>query len=173
LVEIELFLSSEKTTNLLEEEFKLPLAQHRGFDAEGAALEATPLRDQLIEHLQALLSRHLIRQVAAQQIKNAIGAELLQFLLHLLALIRQLPEPLKQLQPFSKQPSSRLVTTAFLVLPGCISAGQCRKQGQIGFAITTKRWSLGRLQCLAGQLEGLMGSVGFPQQDQTGHFAGG
>ena len=173
MVEIELFLSSEKTTNLLEEEFKLPLAQHRGFDAEGAALEATPLRDQLIEHLQALLSRHFIRQVAAQQIKNAIGAELLQLLLHLLPLIRQLAKPLKQLKTFSEQPSSRLVTTAFLVLPGCVTASQCRQKGQIGFAITTERWSLGRLQGLAGQLEGLMGSVGLPQQDQARHFAGG
>lgn len=142
LVKIKLLLHGEEAANLLEEQFELALTQALSIDGPTTSLKATPLAHQLIQHLQALLARALLSQIATEQIKDAVGREREQLLLDRLPLIGQFAHPLKQLQALHQQSGRGLVTTGLLVLPRCIAARQCSEEGEIGFTIAAEGRSL-------------------------------
>ena len=57
-----------------------------------------------------------------------------------------------------------------LLVEGCITAGQGRQQGEIGFATAAESRGLGRLQGLTHEMKGLEGRIRLPEQNQPGHL---
>ena len=135
-------MNGEEAANLLKEQLKFTLAKAVTVVVQCCAFKPPPLIHQFIQELQTLLTRHLLSQIAAEEIKNPIRRELEQILLDLLTLIRELAHPLKQLQAIGQQARCRFITTAFLILSGGIATSKSGQQGEISLAVAAKGRSL-------------------------------